>query len=433
VNNVSNGLRRFTLLFLSSLTVAFLGGCDLNTRMSTFDTKGPIAEAQLDLFMVTVWVTSFIFILVSGALFFAVIKFREKKNDDRPLPSQGHGNPLVEIGLIGASVLLLVVIAVPTLKAIWFTHDLPLDPASHMGAWYPGDDLEAEEADNILKIRVIGNQWWWAFEYPQLGITTANELILPAGRAVEIELRSVDVIHSFWLPRIAGKVDLIPGRTNGMWIQAGDTFARWSEKTSPQGTELELQAAYAQYLKDEIQGYYYGQCAEYCGTSHARMLFRSTVVDDNEFAAWVTQIKTGHSAPNDMTWDAWYTANDTNPEQLTGDINAGLKLFVGRGACIGCHSVQGNPRALGITGPDLTKVGSRLSIAAGWLDHRAEDGSVDTELQYENFYKWIKETDVIKPGNLMWDDHKGGGIGNLSEPLTDDEIRQLSLYLQTLK
>lgn len=415
------------------MTLPLLGGCDINTRMSTFDTKGPIAEAQLDLFMVTVWVSAFIFIIVGGVFLVAVIKFREKKDDDRPMPSQGHGNPLVEIGLIGASILLLVIVAVPTLKAIWFTHDLPVDPQSHLGSWYPGEEVVTEESDNILKIRVIGYQWWWAFEYPQLGITTANELILPAGKAVEIELRSVDVIHSFWLPRIAGKVDLIPGRNNHMWIQAGDTFDRWSEKTSPEGSELEIQAAYAKYLEDEIHGYYYGQCAEYCGDSHARMLFRSTVVSDQAFADWVAEIKTGHTAPDGQTWDAWYETYDKTPETLTGDINEGLKLFVGRGTCIGCHSVQGNPRALGVTGPDLTKIGSRLAIAAGWLDHRAEDGTVDVEKQYENLFKWIKETNVIKPGNLMWDDHKGGGLGNLSEPLTDDEIRALSLYLQTLK
>jgi cytochrome c oxidase subunit II len=401
--------------------------------MSTFDTKGPVAESQLELFMVTVWVSVFIFIIVGGVFLVAVIKFREKKNDNRPLPSQGHGNPLVEIGLIGASVLLLVVVAVPTLKGIWFTHDLPTEPESKLGAWYPGDDVAADELDEILRIRVVGYQWWWAFEYPQLGITTANELILPAGRPVEIELRSVDVIHSFWLPRIAGKVDLIPGRTNGMWIQAGDNLTVWSQKTSPEGNELEIQNAYAQYLKDEIEGYYYGQCAEYCGDSHARMLFRSTVVDDNEFANWVSEIKAGHTAPDGSAWDAWYETLDTHPEQLTGDINEGLKLFVGRGTCIGCHSVQGNPRALGVTGPDLTKIGSRLAIAAGWLDHRAEDGSVDIDLQLNNFIKWITETNVVKPGNLMWDDHKGGGIGNLNEPLTDDEIRKISLYLQTLK
>ena len=120
------------------LTLLLLSGCNLKTRMSTFDTKGPIAETQLDLFMVTLWVTTGLFIVVGGILLIAVIKFREKPGDTRPLPAQGHGNPLVEIGLIGGSVLLLVIIAVPTLKAIWYTHDLPVEPESELAAWYGG-------------------------------------------------------------------------------------------------------------------------------------------------------------------------------------------------------------------------------------------------------------------------------------------------------
>lgn len=433
MKKVSHGLHRFSALVCALTALIFLGGCNFNTRMSTIDTAGPVAESQYNLFMVTVWVTTFIFIVVGGALLWAVYKFREKPNDNRPLPSQGHGNPLIEIGLIAASVLLLVVIAVPTLQAIWFTHDSPDDPASRLGAWYPGDDLAPEEKENILRIRVIGYQWWWAFEYPQLGVTTANEMVIPAGKAIHLDLRSVDVIHSFWLPRIAGKVDLIPGRANSMWIQAGDTYERWLEKNSPEaGSEMELQAAYAKYLKEDIEGYYYGQCAEFCGLSHARMLFRATVVDDQAFADWVQSQKEGHLAPDETSWDEWYALYDEDPDQLTGDINEGLKLFMGRARCATCHVVEGNPRAVGVAGPDLTNIGERLSIAAGWLNHKAEDGTVDIEQQYENFFKWMRDSDEVKPGNLMWKAH-GGGIGEIDPLLTDEEIHKISLYLQTLK
>jgi cytochrome c oxidase subunit 2 len=406
--------------------------------MSTFVPKGPIAQEQLDLFMLTVWVTGFIFIVVGGVFVYAVIKFRERPNDDRPLPSQGHGNPLVEIGLIGASILLLVIIAVPTLQAIWFTHDTPDDPESRMGTWYTGDELAEEEADNPLIIKVIGYQWWWAFEYPQLGITTANEMVIPAGKVVHLELRSVDVIHSFWLPKIAGKVDLIPGRTNAMWIQAGDNFSIWKEKQGLEGDGPELRDDYARYLEDEIHDYYYGQCAEFCGDSHARMLFRATAVDDESFIKWVADEKAGHTAPGDKTWEEWYAVYDTTPEQLTGDLNEGLKLFMGRAKCATCHVVKGNPRALGVAGPNLTNIGSRQSIAAGWMNHRSEDGSIDVEQQYANLFKWIKETDVVKPGNLMWKAN-GGGIGELIDAngnpalLTDEEVHQLTVYLQSLK
>ena len=429
---MKHSFRGLIALVSSLIALALLGGCDTNTRMSTFDTKGPIAEAQLDLFMVTVWVSLFIFVLVGAVYIVAMFKFRERKDDDRPLPVQGHGNPLIEIGLIGASILLLVIVAVPTLRAIWYTHDFPVTEESKLGAWYQGEGLSAAEEDQPLTIRVEGYQWWWGFAYPQLGITSANELIIPAGKAIRLELRSKDVIHSFWLPRIAGKVDLIPGRSNGMWIQAGDSIEDWQAKTDATGSDEELRVAYASYLQDEIHNYYYGQCAEYCGDSHARMLFRASVVSDDEFTSWVSEIKTGHQAPNDMAWEDWYATNDESPDKLTGDINEGLQLFMSRGKCATCHAVNGNPRAVGVAGPNLTKLASRQSVASGWLNHRAEDGSVDVEQQYANFFKWIKEPNTVKPGNLMWKAN-GGGIGELDELLTDDEIHKISLYLQTLK
>lgn len=415
-----------------------MSGCETDTRMSTLDTKGPVAEVQYELFMTTVWVTLFIFVTVGSVYLFAIFKFREKKDDTRPLPKQGHGNPLIEVSLIGASILLLVVIAVPTLQAIWYTQEIPTPEESKLSNWYKGENLSKAEEDNVLKVRVEGYQWWWAFHYPQLGVTTANEMIIPAGKVVHLELRSKDVIHSFWLPRIAGKVDLIPGRANEMWIQAGDTFEVWKEKNNLTGDGPSLIADYNQYLQDEIYDYYYGQCAEYCGDSHARMLFRSTVVSDDEFAEWVSEIRQGHlapdesGAPNGLSWEEWYQLDAENPEKLTGDINQGLRLFMGRGKCSTCHAIQGNPRALGVAGPDLTKVASRQSIAAGWLNHRADDGTIDEKQQFDNFYRWIKETDVVKPGNLMWKAN-GGGIGELDKLLTDEEIRKISLYLQTLK
>ena len=427
------GFRRlrpaFCLLF-----VLLLAGCDLNTRMSTFAAKGPIAEEQLKLFMLTVWVSLGIFIVVGGAYVYAIVKFRERPGDTRPLPTHGHGNPLIEIGLIGASVLLLVIIAVPTLRAIWFTHDMPVYEEAKLGHWYAGGDLTEEAADEVLVIRVIGYQWWWEFEYPQLGVTTANEMFIPAGKPVHLELRSVDVIHSFWLPRIAGKVDLIPGRANQMWIQAGDDFDRWRAKTAATGDAESLQADYAAYLEDEIYDYYYGQCAEYCGDSHARMLFRATVVSDDAFADWIARHKAGHDAPEDMSWKEWYELYDEQPERLTGDVNEGLKLFMGRAKCASCHRVNGNPRAVGVAGPDLTYLAERLSIAAGWLNHRASEDTleIDYEEQYDNFFRWIKETDEVKPGNLMWK-AGGGGIGELDRLLTDEEVHKISTYLQTLK
>lgn len=427
-------LKVFRVWLMGLLALLFLCGCSLNTRMSTFTAKGPVAETQLDLFMLTVWVTGFIFLAVGGVYVYVVIRFRDKKDGNDAIPSQGHGNPLVELGLIGVSILLLVIIAVPTLHGIWYTHDVPEDPSSLMGAWYdnPETPISQSAAEEPFIIRAIGYQWWWEFEYPQLGISTANEMVIPAGRPIHIELRSVDVIHSFWLPKIAGKVDLIPGRANSMWIQAGDSREAWRAKSGFTGSDEAAESAYLNYLSEEIYDYYYGQCAEYCGDSHARMLFRAHVVSDGDFYDWVNAMQIGHTeAPEGMSWEDWYATYDENPELLTGDLHEGLKLFMGRALCATCHAVKGNPRAVGVAGPNLTFLADRHSIAAGWLNHRNEDNSVDKEAQLANFIRWIKHTDDVKPGNLMWK-AKGAGIGELDPLLNDEEIRKISLYLQSL-
>lgn len=432
MNHLMNKFKDFCVFSAGLWALLLVSGCNLNTRMSTFTAKGPVAETQLDLFMLTLWVTAFIFLAVGGVYVYVVIRFRDKKDSTDAIPSQGHGNPLVELSLIGVSIFLLVIIAIPTLKGIWYTHDTPSDEASLLGSWYINGPLSEESANEPFIIRAIGYRWWWEFEYPQLGISTANEMVMPAGRPIHIELRSVDVIHSFWLPKIAGKVDLIPGRSNSMWIQAGDSYEAWLAKNDFQGSEVDAQSAYNNYLENDIYDYYYGQCAEYCGDSHARMLFRAHVVKDEEFYAWVNKQKAGHKAPDNMEWDEWYVAYDNAPETLTGDVNEGLKLFMGRAKCATCHVVGGNPRAVGVAGPNLTNLADRHSIAAGWLNHRNEDNSIDSKQQFNNFVQWIKETDVVKPGNLMWK-AKGAGIGELDPLLNDEEINQISHYLQSLK
>ena len=181
-------------------------GCEwlhMNGRQSAMDAQGPVARAQLNLFYVTCWVTLVIFILVGSVLAYAMIKFRARSEADEHAapPPQGHGNPFVEMGLIGASILALVVIAFPTLKGIAYDYDVPA----------------AEKAD-AYQVTATGYQWWFKFDYPgeQIAghgpLSTGNELVIPAGRAVHIDLRSLDVMHSFWVPKLAGKVDMIPNR-----------------------------------------------------------------------------------------------------------------------------------------------------------------------------------------------------------------------------
>ena len=229
------------------LGLALQTGCWLDGRQSTFDVDGPVARAQLDLFMVTVYVTAVVFVVVGAVLAYAMIKFRARTAADERAepPTQGHGSFLVEIGLVSASVLCLVIIAVPTLRNIWFTYEVP----------------EVQKA-NAYEITATGYQWWFKFEYPAEQINgvgplvTSNELVIPAGRPVRINLRTVDVIHSFWVPKLAGKVDMIPNRANHLWLQA------------------------------DKAGYYYGQCAEFCGDSHAIMRFRVIALEATDFARW---------------------------------------------------------------------------------------------------------------------------------------------------
>jgi len=212
-NRPPRWLLALVLPLIALLQVGWLSG-----PQSTFDTQGPVAQSQLEVFYVTVWVTGIIFVLVAAVLAYAMIKFRAKSAADEHAapPPQSHGNPLIELSLIAASVLALVFIAVPTLRAIWYTYDVP----------------EAER-DRMYEVTAVGYQWWFGFEYPYEQIdgagtlVTANELVIPAGRPVRVNLRTRDVIHSFWVPKLAGKVDMIPNRGNHLWLQADEPGYFW--------------------------------------------------------------------------------------------------------------------------------------------------------------------------------------------------------------
>lgn len=298
---------RFATALSTGLVLLFLSGCklaevfSLSGPQSTMVSAGPVAKAQWDLFMVTVYVTTFIFIVVGTVLAYAQIKFRAKSEADEHAepPPQGHGNPFVEIGLIAASVALLVIIAIPTLKDIWYTHDVP----------------EAEKG-NAIEITATGYQWWFKFEYPselvklpaggEAPLVTGNELVIPAGYPIRVQLRTVDVIHSFWVPKLAGKVDMMPNRPNFIWFKA------------------------------DKPGYYYGQCAEYCGDSHAIMRFRVIALSVSEYAKWLENQK--------------QAARTVTPELLAAEAGvphvkfASLKIGAGE-ALAGSPEFDANPLA----------------------------------------------------------------------------------------
>ncbi|MCF3652321.1 cytochrome c oxidase subunit II [Synoicihabitans lomoniglobus] len=425
-----NPARRVLPALLVALLPFICGGW-LDGPQSTFDTKGPVAESQLQVFYVTLWVTGILFVIVAAVLAYATLKFKARSSDDEHAepPPQGHGNPFVEIGLIVGSILALVVIAVPTLKAIWFTYEVP----------------EEERAD-AYQITATGYQWWFKFTYedemtPQpfggeAPLVTANELVIPAGRAVHIELRTVDVIHSFWVPKLAGKVDMMPNRGNHLWLKADEP------------------------------GYFWGQCAEYCGESHAVMRFRVIALAEDDFNNWLTNQKLparevavpeGATAPTtfasygefEVNQPGWTEEFDADPfgrwqaQQIPAAdedpalIAAGRQYFM-ENRCAGCHTVRGHD-GMGVIGPDLTRIGSRTTVAAGLLENSPE-----------NLYRWITEPNHVKPGNFMYNTRKvtpGGMVvmpgyvmndPETGDPITDIEItpeeaHALVAYLHSLK
>jgi cytochrome c oxidase subunit 2 len=212
-----------------------------------------------------------------------------------------------------------------------------------------------------LEVVAVGQQWWWQFLYPEAGFQTANELHIPVGQTVRIRLESPDVIHSFWVPSLSGKVDMIPGRTNALTLRA------------------------------ERPGIYRGQCAEFCGLQHSHMAFTVVAEDPAAYARWVAD-----------------QARPARPPE-TPEAEAGRAVFLAK-PCAACHTVRGT-EAVGTTGPDLTHVGSRQTIAAGLL-----------ETTRGTLAAWTADPQTLKPGTTM-----------PLVPLTSDELRQVSAYLESLK
>ena len=228
-------------------------------------------------------------------------------------------------------------------------------------AMLPGTVARAPEGS--LQIHVIGEQWWWRVHYPSSDgtVTLANEVRLPVGEPVQFRLESDNVIHSFWIPSLAGKMDMIPGRVTWLTVRPTRT------------------------------GVFRGACAEYCGTAHALMAFYAEVMEKDAFERWL--------------------AAQANPAVRPADANAarGEALFLANG-CGACHAIRGISAA-GTIGPDLTHVGSRLSIGAGILPTESDA-----------FRHWIARTEHVKPGVHM--PHFG--------MLPDAELRALSAYLHGL-
>jgi cytochrome c oxidase subunit II len=272
---------------------------------------------HLSLFVLAI--SAGIFAVVFGLIAYAAIRFRRRADDDGSEPPQVYGSNPVETAWTTVPLLIVVVLALATARVIHEVQDAPMPAAA-------------------LEVDVTGHQWWWEIHYPKLGIVTANELHVPVNAVTAIELRSADVAHSFWVPRLAGKTDLIPNRLNKTWIEP------------------------------KRAGLFLGQCAEYCGTEHALMLLRVYVDLPEEFERWENEQKA-------------IAAGDPS-------VAAGRLVFE-RTACINCHALNGTVGD-GRFGPDLTHLMSRDTIASGALKNSPE-----------NLRAWIKNPSQFKPGVLM--------------------------------
>lgn len=322
-----------------------LGDTDPLQLPVILDPASPPAESIRDLFLLVLAITSVIFFLVAGALLVFVIRFRNKHTSAETEPPQIYGSMPIELAWTVAPLLIVVVLGLVVIRSLI---EIKAEPSR------PGE----------VKIRVTGHQWWWEFEYPKWGVITANEMVIPVGtdgqqRPIHLKLESADVIHSFWVPRLSGKTDLIPNHVNEM------------------------------RFRTSLKNTYLGQCAEYCGTEHAKMLLRVEARTEDDFQKWI---------------DIQQKPAVENPE-----VAAGRKKFLSL-ACANCHTISGTP-AVGTFGPNLTHLMSRQTLAAGIIKNTPK-----------NLLRWVHDPQVIKEGCRMPDMH-----------LSQAEAQVIVDYLLTLK
>jgi len=314
---------------------------------SIFNPAGTPAHSIFSLSMLVLSITGGVFVVVGGLLLYALLRYRHRTNDpgSNEEPQQIYGSTQIELSWTVIPVLIVVMLFLATARIIFATQDAP-------------------KPQNALDVTVVGHQFWWEFRYPKFGVVTANELHIPASDAqthtpAYLSMISADTDHSFWVPRLAGKTDVIPNRVNTMWIDA------------------------------DTPGLYLGQCAQYCGLEHAKMLLRVYAQTPADFAAWV--------------------AHQQQPALEDPSVAEGRAVFE-HNACISCHTVRGTV-ATGTFGPDLTHLASRDTIASG-----------SVPLTRDNLHEFIANPASFKPGVLMPPMH-----------LNDHDLDLVTDYLMTLK
>src|SRR5215472_1192251 len=303
------------------------------------------AKSIVHLSLFVLAITGIIFVVVFTLLLYSISKFRARSANANTEPAQVYGSTQIELAWTIIPVLIVVVLFIATARLVHAIQDAPM-PAS------------------AVEVTVIGHQFWWEYRYPQFGVVTANELHIPVSDPAHptptlLQLLSADTDHSFWIPELAGKTDLVPNHPNRMWMDPEHT------------------------------GIFVGQCAQYCGTQHAKMLLRVSVDTPEDFAQWIRE--------------------QQRPAVADERVAVGKRVFETT-SCINCHTINGTV-ANGRFGPDLTHLMSRTTIAAG--------AALNTP---ENLRLWIQNPEAIKRGSLM-----------PAMQLSESDLDALMGYLETLR
>ena len=317
MRRLSDRSRRLILGASLFALVLLFSGCADNAPQDFLNYQsGPNAEKADGLWDITFLIAAVIFVIVEGLLVFALIKFRHKPGREA---AQFHGNTKLEIILTLVPALILMGLLIPSIKTIFEI---------------------AKEPPGSLQVTVTGRQYWWQYDYKDFGFATANELHIPVGQPVHLTFEGADVIHSYWIPRLTGTQDIVPGRENGLTFSASEP------------------------------GRYLGQCKEFCGLSHANMRLIVFAHEPAEFQTWLSE--------------------QQKPAAPSSDVAAGEKLFM-EGTCVNCHAIKGTDAAA-TTAPDLTHFASRTTFAGAMF-----------EVNEENLAEWLRDPPAMKPGVLMPD------------------------------
>ncbi|WP_284140932.1 MULTISPECIES: cytochrome c oxidase subunit II [unclassified Virgibacillus] len=306
-------------LFLLGLVALILSGCG-RENLTALVPKGYGSESSMKLIILTTVIMSAVFVIVMIVYVIVLLRFRKKKGQENFIPKQVEGHKGLEAVWTIIPIILVIIMAVPT-TLISF------------------DLAKTNDQKDSINIDITGNQYWWHFDYKGEEIQTSQDLYIPVGKKVYLNMLSSDVTHSFWVPSISGKMDVNPDNTNTMYIQAYE------------------------------EGVYWGKCAELCGPSHSLMDFKVIVVSEEEYEQWIADMK----------------SVDPKAKPENSVAQEGQELFEANN-CMACHAIGSSPIA---TGPNLTDFGNRTKLA-GYV-----------EPTKENLVEWIVNPEKIKPGNLM--------------------------------